>query len=63
MIYEEVYVCANGVQLKHTYSDTYFILNEDDVEYYDAYDPIDTTHTYRENLNRRLDDERGEDDV
>lgn len=62
MKYSETYICKNGVELIHIYSDTYYLLNENGDEFSDVYDPIDSTHTYEENTSHRLNEEE-EDDV
>lgn len=53
----EIYTCANGTQLRHIYSDTFYLINESNEEYSDVYDPIDSTHTYIENLSHKLENE------
>ena len=45
--------------LVHTYSDAgYFVLQDEETEYSDAWDVINSTHTYTE-TKRKIDDEEG----
>ena len=57
MKHTENVTCKNGVVLRHTYSDTYYLLDANDEEFSDAYDPLDSAKEYRENTAHRLDDD------
>ncbi len=50
MIHTEI-VTIEGRQYKHTWSDTNTIMRSDGVEYYEAYDPVDTDRKYSETKN------------
>lgn len=41
-------VTINGRQFVHTYSDAGMMIERDDIEYDEAYDPADTGRTYTE---------------